>query len=204
MEIGRIHIITPPDGSPITSAAEAASAGAPVIQLRLKDMSDRARFEVARRVSDVCAVNGTRLIINDRADIAQVADADGVHLGADDLPVEAVRRVLGPGRLIGATARNPDSARAAEAAGATYLGVGPAYLTSTKDGLPDPLGPERIGEIASAVRIPVIAIGGVTPERIPSLLAAGAHGVAVVRAVWSAPNPADVVRQMLTLIEEAS
>lgn len=204
MEIGRLHVITPQGRSPVTCVKEAAAAGAPVVQLRLKGIPDRARFSLAEEVAGVCAATGTTLIVNDRVDLAQAVGASGVHLGADDLPVAVARRLLDPGTVIGATVRDPEGARVAEEEGASYLGVGPAYVTSTKDGLPDPLGPKRIGEVASAVGIPVIAIGGVTPDQIPALLNAGAHGVAVVGAVWSAPDPGEQVRQMLSLMGTAS
>lgn len=174
-----------------------------MVQLRLKGIPDRARFTLAEEVSAVCAATGTMLIVNDRIDLAQAVRANGVHLGTGDLPVAVARR-LDREMVIGATVRNPEAARRAEEEGASYLGVGPAYATSTKDGLPDPLGPDRIGEVASAVSIPVVAIGGVTPDRVPALLAAGAHGVAVISAVWSAPDPGEVVRQILSLMGATS
>lgn len=204
MVIGRLHVITPQDRSPVACAREAAAAGSPVVQLRIKDTSDRDRFALTEQVADVCTAHGTTLIVNDRVDLAQAVGADGVHLGADDLPVAAARKVLGPEKLIGATVRDTEAARRAEDEGASYLGVGPAYTTSTKYGLPDPLGPERIGKVASAVGIPVIAIGGVTPDHVPTLLGAGAHGVAVVGAVWSASDPGDVVHQILSLMGAAT
>lgn len=202
MEIGRLHIITPEDRFPVASAHEAVLAGAPILQLRLKSLDDRLCFALASQVADLCTSSETSLIINDRVDLAQAVDADGVHLGADDLPVEVARHILGPNAVVGGTVRDPEAARRAETAGASYLGVGPVFSTSTKDGLPDPLGPERVGEIAAAVSIPVIAIGGVTPDRTPALIETGVHGVAVVGAVWSAPDPATVVEEMLALVGE--
>ncbi len=167
-------------------------AGAPVVQVRAKGGTDRELLDVrAGRSSLLCRAGRARLsIVNDRVDVALAAGADGTHLGADDLPVAAVRRIAGPDHLIGGTARDPVRAAELVAAGADYLGVGPAFATSTKDGLPDPLGPAGVGAVAAAVDVPVIAIGGVTVDRVPALLAAGAHGVAVVAAVSDAADPA--------------
>jgi thiamine-phosphate pyrophosphorylase len=124
----------------------------------------------------------------------------GGHVGADDLPVLAARRILGPAPVIGGTARDPDTARAHVAAGASYLGVGPAYRTGTKDGLPEPLGPAGVGAVAASVPVPVIAIGGVTAARVPDLVAAGAYGVAVVAAISDAADPEAATRTLLTAL----
>jgi thiamine-phosphate pyrophosphorylase len=134
-------------------------------------------------------------------DVALAAGAAGTHVGADDLPVDAVRRIAGPGHLIGGTARDPLRAVELVAAGADYLGVGPAYPTPTKSGLPAPLGPSGVAAVARAVRVPVIAIGGVTAGRIPELLAAGARGVAVVAAVSEAADPAAATRKLLNALD---
>src|SRR5690606_15555463 len=114
---------------------------------------------------------------NDRLHVALAVGAAGGHVGADDLPVDAARRVLGPTAILGATCREPAGATAAVAAGASYLGVGPAYPTATKTGLPDALGPAGVAAVAAAVpQTPVIAIGGITADRVAPLLAAGAYG----------------------------
>ncbi len=110
----------------------------------------------------------------------------GVHLGADDLPVALARRLLGPDAIIGATCRNAADARRAEADGASYLGVGPVYTTMTKVGLPDPIGLPGLADVCAETRLPVIAISGITLARVPEVLDAGAHGVAVVAAVYDA------------------
>jgi thiamine-phosphate pyrophosphorylase len=185
--IGRLHLLT--DAVPVARAA--LSAGVPVVQVRVGDgVCDRDAYDLAGTIVALCREAGARCLVNDRVHIALAVGAHGVHVGADDLPVEAVRRILGPDAVVGATARDPATARAAVAAGATYLGVGPAFATGTKDGLPDPIGPAGIGAVASAVPVPVIAIGGVTVARVPALLAAGAQGVAVVAAIAHAAEPA--------------
>jgi thiamine-phosphate pyrophosphorylase len=201
--IGRLHVLTDARAGrdAIGVAARAVGAGAPVIQLRVKGCPDREVYELGLRLMEVCAGSGATCIVNDRVDIALAIGADGTHLGADDLSVAAVRRVAGPAHIIGGTARDSDRAARLVAEGADYLGVGPAYVTSTKDGLPSPLGPDGIGAVAHAIAVPVIAIGGITADRVPALLAAGAHGVAVVGAVSDAVDPAVATRSLLAALE---
>jgi thiamine-phosphate pyrophosphorylase len=129
--------------------------------------------------------------------VALAVGADGTHLGEHDLPLAAARRIAGPRHLLGGTARDPARARQLVAEGADYLGVGPAYPTTTKSGLPPALGPAGIRAVADAVDVPVIAIGGVTAARVGELLAAGAHGVAVIGAVTRAADPAAATRELL-------
>jgi thiamine-phosphate pyrophosphorylase len=188
--LGRLHVLTDARLGPAALAVVSAAvgAGAPVIQVRGKDCTDRELFEFTVRAVEICA-DRAWCIVNDRIDVALAAGARGTHLGADDLPLAAARRVAGPGHLLGGTARDPETAAALVAAGADYLGVGPAYGTTTKPGLPPPIGPDGIGAVARAVRVPVIGIGGVTAERVPALLAQGAYGVAVVAAISEAADP---------------
>lgn len=198
----RLHVLTDArDGrDALAVVAAALEAGAPAVQVRAKGVTDRALHAFAAAVADRCARAGALCLVNDRPDVALAVGAGGVHLGADDLPVDAARRVLGPAAQVGGTAREPVLAAELVALGASYLGVGPAYATTTKAGLPDPLGPAGVGAVARAVAVPVIAIGGVTAERVPALLAAGAHGVAVVGAVSEAADPARAVRELLAAL----
>ncbi|HEV7899031.1 MAG TPA: thiamine phosphate synthase [Planosporangium sp.] len=198
--IGRLHLIT--DGRPgrdaLTVVAAGLAAGADTVQVRVSDTTtDREAYELTVRVLAMCRAAGAMCLVNDRLQVALAAGADGGHVGADDLPVAAARRVLGPRAVLGATARDPQTARRAVRDGATYLGVGPAYRTSTKDGLPDPIGPAGIAAVARAVTIPVIAIGGVTAARVTALTEAGAHGVAVVGAVSEADDPGKATTELL-------
>ncbi len=197
--IGRLHVLTDARGGPaaLEAVSAAVAAGAPVVQVRHKDCTDRALYDFAARVVEICAAYGTACLVNDRVDVALAVGAAGTHLGADDLPVVAVRRLAGSDHLIGGTARDPQQARELVAAGADYLGVGPAYATTTKSGLPNPIGPTGVAAVAGAVDVPVIAIGGVTAERVGELLAAGAWGIAVVGAVSGASDPAAATRRLL-------
>ena len=199
VQLGRLHVVT--DRFEVASAA--IRAGAQVVQVRVKGMADRVVFELVCRVRDVAATTGATVLVNDRVGVAVATGVDGAHVGADDLPVVEARRVLGPGGVLGATARDPETAREHEAAGATYLGVGPAYLTMTKDGLPEPLGPVRVGAVARAVSIPVIAIAGVTPDRVAELLEVGVHGVAVVAGIGDAADPAAATEAYLRALDRA-
>jgi thiamine-phosphate pyrophosphorylase len=203
--LGRLHVVTDsrPGRDPLPIVAAALAAGAPLIQVRAKGLSDRTLYELSGRVAERCARHGAACIVNDWPDVALAVGADGAHVGADDLPVAVARRVLGPDRELGATARDVLTARAAAHDGASYLGVGPAYATATKGGLPDPLGAEGVGRVAAAVTIPVIAVGAVTAARVPELLAAGAYGVAVIGAVSEAEDPARATEGLLLALDAA-
>jgi len=206
LTIGRLHLITPNDpGAGTLRALDAAlSAGAPVVQVRLKDRTDSERFPFAMEVRSRCRSAGATCIMDDRTDLALAVGADGVHVGADDLPVAVVRDVMGTSAVIGATCRNAEDARRAEAAGASYVGAGPVHRSSTKSGLPPPMGARGIAAIASAVSIPVIAISGITVESVPELVDAGAHGVAVIAAVFGASDPGGATSGFLDALAQAT
>jgi len=193
----RLHVIV--DSVPLAEAALAG--GAPAVQVRLKSGTDRERYATTAAIARRCAEAGALCVVDDRVDLALAAGAGGVHVGAEDLPVDAVRRVAGPGLIVGATARDPEAARARVAEGADYLGVGPAYATTSKNGLPDPLGPGRVGQVARAAGVPVLAIAGITAERVPVLLAEGVTGVAVIGAVTRAADPPAAVREFLRVLQ---
>lgn len=202
----RLHVLTDARSGrgALDIIAGALSGGAPLVQVRAKGVTDRELYDLAVRVSGLCAAAGASCIVDDRVDIALAVSAAGTHLGAGDLPLAAARRVAGPGHLLGGTAREPVLAASLVAAGADYLGVGPAWATATKDGLPEPIGSAGVAAVTAAVDIPVIAIGGITAARIPELLAAGAHGVAVVAAVSGAADPAEAVRALLRALGPGS
>lgn len=199
MRVPRLHVLTDDrsDADLLRLLDLVLGAGAPCIQLRSKSRDDAALHRLAVEVVSRCRAAGAVCIVNDRADVAVAAGADGVHVGAQDLPVAAVRRVVGPDLLVGATARDAAEATRAEADGADYLGVGPLYASATKTGLPDPGGPARVAVVTEVVGLPVLGIAGVTPARVPEVLAAGAHGVAVTAAVTRAEDPAAAVRALL-------
>lgn len=186
-----LHVVTDTrDGrDPLPDVRAVLATGPCAIQVRSKELSDRAMLELTRRVLDLAHPVGALVLVDDRVDVALAAGADGAHLGATDLPVSHVRAVVPADFVIGATVRSAEQARLAQEAGATYLGTGPAYATTTKEGLPEPLGPTGVAAVAAATSLPVIAIGGVTAGRVAVLRAAGAHGIAVVAALSQAPDP---------------
>lgn len=154
--------------------------GARVVQLRLKRTPLREGLAVARALARACRQAGARLVINDRVDLALLADADGVHVGDEDLPPRDARALLGPGRLLGVTVRDAAGARAALEAGADYVGLGPVFGTATKVVAAPVLGPERFAAAVRDCPLPVVGIGGVGLGNIAEVARAGAHGAAVV------------------------
>jgi len=178
-------------------ARELASAGGErlAFHARGRGLSGLEHYELAVRLS---ARPPTRLFVNDRLDVALATGADGVQLRMDSLSPRAARR-LKPGWWIGLSVHDLEQARAAQAAGAEYLLVGPVFATPTHPGV-TPLGVERLAEIAK-LGLPVIAVGGVTPARIAALRAAAVYGVAAIRALWDATEPAQAARRMAQELE---
>lgn len=191
----RLHVITDALDT-VRGVVDSGPPGPVAVQIRVKT-SDRDAYQLTLAALALCRPAGVVCLVNDRVGVALAAGADGVHLGADDLPVAVVRRILGPDAVIGATCRNPAAAGAAVADGASYLGVGPAFATSTKDGLPPSIGPAGVAAVVSAVPgTPVIAIGGVTVERVAELRA---YGVAAVAAI--AADPARATADFLRALD---
>lgn len=175
----------------------ALAAGAPAIQLRAKDADTRALWELARVLRELTTRRGALLFVNDRVDVALAAGADGAHLGPDDLPVAAVRTRVPREFLLGYSTDVPEIARRAVADGADYIGCGTVYATRTKANAGAAIGPARLDEVARAVDVPVVGIGGVTAALAPEIAATAAAGIAVVGAVMAAPDPGSAVRALL-------
>lgn len=200
---GRLHVLTDPDGPhPVVDVVDAAlDAGAPTVQVRLKSGTDRERLAAVSAVLERCRAAGATCIVNDRVDLVLAAGADGVHLGADDLPVPEARRLLGAGAVVGATVRDGDEARTAERDGADYLGIGPTFATNTKQVARTPLGVAGVADVAAAVSIPSVAIAGVTVESARQLVSRGVAGVAVVGAISRAADPRAACSALLDALE---
>lgn len=179
----------------------AVENGAGLIQLREKNWETRQLVETAVNMVKVCHDHNALIVVNDRADVAAAAGADGVHIGQDDLDPRMARALLGPGKIIGVSAGNIAEAQAAAEAGADYLGVGPVYPTSSKDCRYDAGGPELLAEIAAWTPLPVIGIGGIAPENTGELIKAGAAGVAVISSILAADDPARVVQEFITVFD---
>ncbi|MCX7912131.1 MAG: thiamine phosphate synthase [Dehalococcoidales bacterium] len=182
-------------------AGKAVRGGAKVIQLRDKHSSRREFFRMAGEISDFCKQHGVLFIVNDSLEVALAVEADGLHIGRDDLPAEIARRLLPADKILGCSARTVEAAMSASAAGADYLGVGAMSATATKDGA-EVVGPGRIAEIKRAVDLPVVAIGGISEANIGEVVAAGADAVAVVSAVMLAGDVEEACRRLAALIQE--
>ncbi len=174
----------------------ALDGGVRLVQLREKTMPLPALYRLAETARALTAAAGALLIVNDRLDLALAVGADGVHLGQEDLPVAAARR-LAPGLLLGVSTHSAAEAQAAERGGASYINIGPLFPTRTKAWDGAFLGLDGLNAIASRVRLPWTVMGGITLERLPALLAAGARTVAVVTAITAAPDPAAAARDWL-------
>lgn len=191
--IGRLHVLTDFHLQQKHSHAELARlairGGADTIQFRQKRGDIQNKLVAARNVASVCTDASTPLIVDDRIDITLAIEADGVHLGQNDFPVDAARTILGSKFDIGATATKTHQAVEAYEMGADYIGFGPVFPTTSKRNPKSVKGPEGLSEVCDAVPIPVIAIGGITHDRVRPALKAGAHGVAVLSAVATANDP---------------
>ncbi|WP_416841234.1 thiamine phosphate synthase [Haloferax sp. DFSO52] len=201
------YLVTQSDLSGSRSTVEVVSSaiagGIDVVQLREKHASARERYELARELRSMTADADVTFVVNDRVDIAAAVDADGVHLGDDDVPVEVARAQLGDDALVGRSVSTVADATAAAKAGADYLGVGAVFQTSSKETTPEQseIGVETVAAIADAVSIPVVGIGGITPENAVDVVTAGADGVAVVSAITDASNPERATRTLATAVE---
>ena len=182
---------------------ECLGAGLRAVQLREKDLAVRDLLDLAISLRDATRRHGARLVINDRADVALAVDADGVQRTYASLPVAALRRVVGPPALIGASVHSKDEAQQAVTDGADFLVFGPIYDTPSKRQYGKPQGLHALEELVTAVKRPVIAIGGITPERVRDALSAGAAGVAVIAAILRADRPADATKAFLDALGRA-
>jgi thiamine-phosphate pyrophosphorylase len=191
-------------GRPLEEIVAAAiRGGATMIQLREKERPVREIVDTGRRLLEITRPAGVPLIVNDRVDVAMAIDADGVHVGQDDLPVADARRLVGPDKIVGASAGTVQEAVQAEADGADYVGVGSIFATATKPDAGPAIGPEAISEIRTVVRIPIVAIGGITPANAAEAIHAGAHGVAVLSAVVGADDVREAARRLAEVVRAA-
>lgn len=180
----------------IDIALAAVAGGATMVQLREKDLATRAFIEEARALKSRLAPLGAPLIINDRADIALAVDADGLHVGQDDMPLAMARALLGPGRIIGLSITALDQLDAADARAADYLGLGPIFAQMTKADAAAPLGLDGLRAARATTNRPLMAIGGVHAGVAAGLRRAGADGLAVVSAIVAAADPGQAAREI--------
>jgi thiamine-phosphate pyrophosphorylase len=199
----RLYLITGDQGDEVETAriVEAAlEGGANLVQLRKKTMPKGEQYAIALALRRLTQLHDALFIVNDHADIAIAADADGVHLGQDDLAPAVVRGLPGfRGRLIGRSTHSVEQASAAMVDGADYIAVGPVYPTPTKAGRPA-VGTGLVSEVAAIADRPFVAVGGIDQENAPAVVEAGARAIAVVRAVYDALDPAEAARRLRELI----
>lgn len=182
-----------------TAAESALAAGVRFFQYRSKTGSRKAIYETSLVLADLLRLRNALFIVNDHADIAAAVNADGVHLGQDDLPLEHARKLLGSSKIIGISTHDPEQARVAAGAGADYIGYGPIFPTATKEAGPLQ-GIEGLRSVRNAVSVPIIAIGGISGHNIADVFKAGADGAAVISAVLNAPDITSASRSMIDRI----
>jgi thiamine-phosphate pyrophosphorylase len=196
LQLPKLYAITDTQLSNYTHAEivqHLLAGGARLIQLRDKEASAKELLDAARECLPLTRAAGAKLIINDRVDVALTAEADGVHLGQDDLSVEDAREILEEGKIIGVSTHSLEQFQAALRTSADYLAVGPVYATTAKEN-PDPVvGLELITAAKAITDRPIVAIGGITVERAPEVIAAGADSVAVISALYPWPEKLDLM-----------
>lgn len=196
----RRYLITDPAVSGVDSLVHrvesALDGGMTAVQLRLKGWPDRQIYEAAICVRHLTEQRGALFLINDRVDIARACQADGVHLGVEDLPASVARASLGDDAVIGYSPEGDEDLQEALEAGVDYLGVGPVYGTLTKADAGEPIGLDGLRRVVESVSVPVVGIGGITAERAADVVATGAVGVAIVRSVFLADEPGHAAEQL--------
>lgn len=189
-----------PDLSNIEIARRVLAGGAWILQLRGKGLSSKELLSQAREIRELARNAGALFIVNDRADIALLSDADGVHLGQEDLPIGEARKIIGKKKLIGISTHNLDQAVKARQEGADYIGFGPVFVTTTKADVEEAKGLQALQEIKNNVKISVVAIGGINIENLKDVIDAGADGAAVMSAIVTAGNIEEATRRFAEML----
>ncbi len=176
---------------------QAGEVGVQIVQYRCKATSMNQAYQVGAKLRTLAGEWGMVFIVNDRCDLAVALDADGVHLGQDDLPLRLAKELLGSRKIIGVSTHNTEQVRLAAAEGADYLGFGPIFPTSTKQKVDPIVGVEGVRRVRGLTTLPIFAIGGIRPEHVADLKAAGADGVAVASAVLNAKNKKEMFTRLM-------
>jgi thiamine-phosphate pyrophosphorylase len=207
VRIGRLHVLTDFLFQQRFNHARLAElvleGGADVIQFRQKHGLIRHKLVEARHTANVCRRHGKPLLVNDHLDIALAVDADGIHLGQDDLPLEEARKIMGKHKIIGISTHTLEEAKEAERSGADYIGVGPVYATNTKEDVVDPVGLDYVRQAAEHIGIPFVAIGGIKHHNVDDVLGAGADRVCVVSGVVGASDVREAARKFREKVDAA-
>ena len=181
----------------------AIRGGVTVVQYREKNTTTRQMIEEALELRELCRVRGVPFIVNDRVDVALAVDADGVHVGQDDMPALLARKLIGRDKILGVSVENVAQVRAAVADGADYIGASPIFATPTKPDAPPPMGIQGLREITRVCAIPVVAIGGLNATNAASMMRAGAAGIAVVSAIVSGDDVERAARELKHVVESS-
>jgi thiamine-phosphate pyrophosphorylase len=197
LQAARLYLVCDEQSDEFLHAA--LRGGVDLVQLRMKHASDHEVLAAAHRFKRVCAEDAALFIVNDRPELAAAVDADGVHLGQDDVSVDEARRILGAERLVGLSTHGPDQIDVAGSLGVDYIGVGPVNETPTKPGRPA-VGLELVRYAAAHASMPFFAIGGISALNVSAVRAAGARRVAVVRALTEAADPGAVAQELLAAL----
>ncbi len=198
-----VCVITDEAFCPVTLAEQALKGGTAMIQLRHKSASGSQLYRWAVAIRERCQQYSACFIMNDRVDIAMASNADGVHLGQEDMPAKAARQIMGNSRLIGVSTSSLEEALQAQNEGADYIGFGHIYPTSSKEKKNPPVGTELLQQLSASITIPIVAIGGISLQNAATIIACGAQGVAVISAVSRAENPLDATNQLVRTIKGA-
>lgn len=205
MTLSPLYLITDRQASGRRSIPDLVKAamegGLKLLQYREKELPKRETFHVAQVLRELTQSAGATLIINDDLDLAMAVEADGVHLGQEDLPLPVARKILGPGKILGISVRDVTAAQRAVQEGADYIAVGPIFRSSTKQ-VRSPMGCGIVREIRNIVRLPLFGIGGIDPSNACEVIQAGADGVAVIASLHQAPDVTRATRELLNLLEE--
>jgi len=185
----------------LSDVKEAVEAGCQIIQYREKNKSTKKMIYEATEIKRICR-NNAKFLVNDRIDIALAVDAEGVHLGQNDMPIEIARKLLGEDKIIGLTVNNVDEAIEAENKGADYVGLGPIFDTATKKDAGEGIGPEKIRKIKNSIRIPVVAIGGINMDNCESVIQNGADCLVAIYAVVGSDDVKSETKNFINIIRK--
>jgi thiamine-phosphate pyrophosphorylase len=185
----------------LSDVNESIEAGCKIIQYREKDKSTKEMIDETSEIKRICGERAI-FLVNDRIDVALAVDADGVHIGQGDMPIETARKLLGEDKIIGLTVHNVDEAIEAEKRGADYVGLGSIFDTSTKKDAGKGIGPARIREVKNAIKVPVVAIGGINKENCRSVIENGADSLVAISAVVCSDNVKKETREFINIIRE--
>lgn len=185
----------------LSDVKKAVEAGCKIIQYREKNKSTKGMIDEASEIRRICSDRAI-FLVNDRVDVALAVDADGVHIGQDDMPIETARKLLGPDKIIGLTVHNVDEAVEAEKNGADYVGLGSIFDTSTKKDAGKGIGPARIREVKNAIKVPVVAIGGINKENCRNVVENGADSLVAISAVICSDDVKKETREFINIIRE--